>query len=162
MSGEEPGAQAAATQSPALAAARTERAGLHQCMGALEEAVASPAVGREREWVREVHNRLVELGAAFERHIAVTEGPGGLFEEVHKAAPRLTHGVERLADDHREIRAAIGRALDAIRDRADMLPETPGDGREAVLDLLDQLMRHRQLGADLIYEAYQVDMGAGD
>lgn len=163
MTTEQPGDTVNLDESTALAAARTGRADLHYYMGQLEHAVSAPVAGKPSDWVKHVHDTLVELGGSFERHIAITEGPGGLFEEVHSAAPRLAHGVNQLAADHREIREAIARALDAIRDRTDVVPlEAQADGREAVLEVLKLLMRHRQLGADLIYEAYQVDVGVGD
>jgi hypothetical protein len=146
-----------------LAEVRSGRADLHEFMQLLEEAVAKPAPGRTQEWAQQVHETLVELGASFERHIAITERPDGLFEELTKAAPRLAGGVKKLAEEHREIRAAIARAIDAVRDRTAVVPgDTEVEGREAVLELINQLMRHRQRGADLIYEAYQVDVGVGD
>jgi hypothetical protein len=142
---------------------RAGRAHLHEYMHQLEEAIAKPAPGRSDPWVKHVHSTLVDLGAAFERHIAITEGPGGLFEEVTQAAPRLTGGVTKLAEEHKTIREAIAIAIDAVRDRSDAAPNSPTtEGREAVLDVINRLMRHRQRGADLIYEAYQVDVGVGD
>ena len=36
------------------------------------------------------------------------------------------------------------------------------DLRERATGLLGHLVRHRQRGADLIYEAYQTDIGGGD
>jgi hypothetical protein len=132
-------------------------------MNALENAVAAPTPGRAADWAHAVHETLVQLGASFERHIAITERPEGLFEEITKAAPRLAGGVAKLAQEHREIREAVARAIDAVRDRSSVVPgNSLTEGREAVLDLINRLMRHRQRGADLIYEAYQVDVGVGD
>jgi phosphomannomutase len=142
---------------------RSGRADLHEYMQLLEEAVAKPLPGRSELWAKHVHETLIELGASFERHIAITERPDGLFEDLTKVAPRLAGGVSKLAEEHREIRAAIGAALDAVRDRASVVcVDADLDGREAVLAVINRLMRHRQRGADLIYEAYQVDVGGGD
>ena len=142
---------------------RAGRAHLHEYMHLLEAAIAKPAPGRNDAWVKHVHSTLVDLGAAFERHIAITEGPDGLFDEITKAAPRLAGGVGKLADEHKAIREAIAVALDAIRHRSEAAPDSPEtEGREAVIEVINQLMRHRQRGADLIYEAYQVDVGVGD
>lgn len=149
--------------SEALAQARTGREDLHGYLHRLEHAVAKPASGRTAEWAAQVHETLVELGASFERHIEITERPDGLFDEVMRAAPRLSDGVQRLAEEHRQIRGAISRAIDAVRDRTSVVPGTTEvEGREAVLDVLARLMRHRQRGADLVYETYQVDIGVGD
>jgi nucleotide-binding universal stress UspA family protein len=143
---------------------RAGRAHLHDYMYQLEEAVAKPAPGRGEAWAKEVHSTLVDLAAAFERHIAITEGPDGLFEDIMLTAPRLAGGVAKLAAEHKEIRLALATAIDAVRERSDAAPKDgpETEGREAVLDVINLLMRHRQLGADLIYEAYQVDVGVGD
>ena len=75
--------------------------------------------------------------------------------------PRLAHAAEKLRVEHAVISAAIDRGSVAVRSAG----EDPGgveDAREAVLKLLQQLIRHRQRGADLVYEAYNVDIEAGD
>jgi hypothetical protein len=153
-----------AKTSQTLEEVRAGRADLHEYMHQLEDAVAKPAPGRNVLWAKEVHSTLVDLAAAFERHIAITEGPDGLFEDITLTAPRLASGVAKLADEHRDIRAALAAAIDAVRERSDAAPAhgQEADSREAVLDVINLLMRHRQLGADLIYEAYQVDVGVGD
>lgn len=155
-----PDVDPATMSSGALAEARARRADLHTVIVALEAAIAAPAPGRSPDWAEHVHDALVEVGAAFERHIAVVEGPDGLFEEVTHAAPRLANDLDRLRAEHLEIRAVIVHALDAVRETAGV-PRTD-DGREAVLAVLDRLMRHRQHGADVVYEAYAVDIGTGD
>lgn len=160
---EAPERETDATRSAALREAKAKRADLHQVIVELEKAIAAPASGRAEEWSEHVHDALVEVGGAFERHIAAVEGPRGLFEEVTQAAPRLRNGLLRLEEEHRAIRAAVADALDAVRllGGADTAQATDR-GREAVLGVLDQLMRHRQHGADVVYEAYAVDIGTGD
>lgn len=150
-----------ATASAALADARRQRADLHEVIVALEAASAAPAATRQADWSSTVHDALVEVGAAFERHIAVVEGPSGLFDEVTETAPRLANALERLRAEHLDIRAVIVGAVDAVRLVAGR-QAPPDQGREAVLLVLDRLMRHRQHGADVVYEAYAVDIGTGD
>jgi hypothetical protein len=145
----------------ALERARRRRSDLHGVLVELESALAAPAAGRVAAWSLRVHEGLVELGAAFERHIAVTEGPEGLFGSVMSRAPRLAGTIDELSRQHRRIRQSVGDALDAVHRAADAA-EPPAASREAVLDLIEQLMRHRQHGADLVYEAYAVDIGGGD
>jgi hypothetical protein len=154
-----PGATAA---SQAIADARRQRADLHTTIMALEEATAAPASGRKAEWSARVHDALVDVSGAFERHIAVVEGPEGLFEEVTQAAPRLANALERLHTEHLEIRRCLVEALDAVRLITGRTTSPADDGREAVLTVLDRLMRHRQHGADVVYDAYSIDIGTGD
>jgi hypothetical protein len=110
-----------------------------------------------------VHDTLVDLAATFERHIAVTEGDSGFLAEIADHSPRLINAIQRLCDEHerisdeltltlRHVRRMGGRSNDA--DIAAM--------RDQVTTLLTDLVRHRQHGADLVYEAHAVDIGGSD
>jgi hypothetical protein len=77
----------AADRPAAVERARGPRADLRAALLALETAAARPAPNRLGSWAMQVHDALVDLNAAFERHIAVTEGPEGLLEEIRRAAP---------------------------------------------------------------------------
>ena len=93
------------------------------------------------------------LATEFALHVEVTEGPNGLHQAILAGDLRLANQVGALAAEHAEIAAEI--AAFSIADEAD-------DGRTRGHRLLDRIARHRQRGADLIYEAYQVDLGGGD
>ena len=74
---------------------------------------------------------------------------------MRRRAPRLDHLCHRLTQDHATIVTELASATAAL-DRG------VAEAREAVLSLLAHVARHRQLGADLIYEAYAVDLGGSD
>ena len=143
------------TVSPAVESARTRRADLHAVLVELEHAIAAAAPGREEAWTEQVCAALDSLAAAFAEHVAATEAVDGLFEQVRRRAPRLDHHTQRLARDH----GTITQELAAARASVD---QGVAEAREAVLSLLAHLARHRQLGADLVYEAYAVDLGGSD
>ena len=133
------------------------RAELRGSMAALEQALAAPAPGRGGTWAERVDAALVELSADFREHIAVTEGPDGLHGAVLVASPRLSAAVRRLVDDHAVIAGLVADLLTRVR------PPVP-DGEVGAIRalgtaLLGRLARHRQHGADLIYQAYDVDLG---
>jgi hypothetical protein len=142
---------------PGLDGLRRVRAELAGSMAALEQALAAPTPGRHAAWAERVDVALVELSADFGEHVAVTEGSDGLHDAVVDAAPRLSNSVRRLAGEHTTIRGLIADLLQRVRP-----PAAAGDV-EAIRDLgtalLGRLARHRQIGADLIYQAYQVDLG---
>jgi hypothetical protein len=93
------------------------------------------------------------LASEFALHVEVTEGPGGLHQAILAGDLRLANQVAALAEEHGAIAADIA-ALAAA-------PDAP-DATERGTDLVDRLDKHRQRGADLIYEAYETDIGGGD
>jgi hypothetical protein len=154
---------------PGLDALGRLRAELRGSMAELEQALAAPAPGRGGAWAERVDAALAELAADFREHVAVTEGPDGLHGAVLATAPRLANSVGRLIGEHAVI---VGLVDDLLRLAGDTGTGT-GTGSDAQADaaaeagairqlgtaLLGRLARHRQHGADLIYQAYQVDLG---
>lgn len=147
-----------AWESHSLEVARKRRAELRDSMFVLEHALAAPAPGRMGDWAHLVGASLHQLRADFHEHIEATEGPDGLYQDILSSAPRLANAVGRLLREH----ADICTALDALALHAQNLR---GDAfgvcgmREIATNLLGQLVRHRQRGADLVFEAYQTDIG---
>jgi methylthioribose-1-phosphate isomerase len=136
---------------------RRRRAELLESMRAVEQALSAPAPSREAAWAERVHVSLVELSADFRTHIEVTEGEDGLYSEVRTTAPRLSGAVARLTGEH----AQISELLDGMLTRAAQ-PDAAEDVdtvRELGTALLSRLLRHRQRGSDLVFEAYQADVG---
>jgi hypothetical protein len=136
-----------------LQVARRHRAMLLRGIQAFEQALAAPA--RDPGWRERVDVRLYGLRSAFAEHIVVTEGPEGLYAELLDYAPRLARQVHVLVREH----AAVVSTMSTLQRRAH-LPETTVDElRGWSSDLLRELSRHRQRGADLVYEAYETDIG---
>lgn len=153
----------AADSAAAVDQARSARADLRATLVALEDAAAHPAPHRLSEWAMTVHDALVDLGGAFERHIAVTEAPDGLLERIKSEAPRLAAPVSGLVDEHQQLRRRISETVDLARQAAERTDTGAAqEVRQAVTDLMGAIVRHRQTGSDLVYEAYAVDIGAGD
>jgi len=127
-------------------------------MDEVERSLARPAIGRELEWSENLDIQLRKLSSALEQHVVTTEGPKGLLTQIVEAAPRLQHRVDIALDDHIQLRRQLGAALDSLSTETRKVDEL----REQVTRLLGDLTRHRQLGADLIYEAYSVDIEGAD
>lgn len=143
-----------------LRVARAQRADLRKAMIGLERSLARPAPGRVTEWSDRVHEALITLAATFERHIAVTEGDSGVLAEIAEHSPRLINAIERLATEHERIRRELSSTMAHIR----RLPAHASDDdietlRDHVTVLVTDLVRHRQHGADLVWEAHAVDIG---
>jgi hypothetical protein len=145
-----------------LDAVRERRAGFRTAMSNLERAVAAPGPGRVDEWVIGVRDALDALRDVVDRHIFATEAPGGFLDEIVETEPRLANGSQRLREEHGEIVDAISAASARLRARPSFAPDEWVEAmRDRLLALLAVLVRHRQRGADLVYEAFDVDIGGG-
>lgn len=140
--------------------ARSSRLGLRNAVGSVERTLAAPASGRSDAWAKDLAGELQGLAIAIDQHIALTEAPNGLLEDIVRQEPRLAKRVERARAEHQSLRETVERTLAAVpRDGAGV---DVAHARDMVVELLTAVVRHRHLGADLVYEAYNVDMEAGD
>jgi hypothetical protein len=129
---------------------------LHGSLVALEAALSAPITEGQR-WCLGMRMALDRLAFTLADHVEETEAPGGLLDEIDHASPWLHARVERLRRDHVDLVARTGEILDRCH-----APFRPDEVREDVLDLLGRLVRHRHEGADLLYDAYELDLSAGD
>jgi hypothetical protein len=143
-----------------LHAVRARRAELRETINLMEAALAAPARGRAVVWGEVVHASLMMIADDFGAHVEVTEGPGGLHQAILAGDIRLANAVEALTAEHAQIAEEIATLV------ADSQPPVTendvDDVRERATRLLGHLVRHRQRGADLIYEAYATDVGGCD
>lgn len=135
--------------------ARVRRHMLGEAFTGLEAVVAGPLASEG--WLEAVTEGLAELRRALEEHIEVTEGPGGLLEEIVSVAPRLAGETGLIEVEHRQLLETLERAESAAVCSTDAKAI-----RNRVMVIIPQLSLHRQRGADLVYEAYNVDIAAGD
>ena len=140
-----------------LESLRRRRAELRESMSALEQALAAPATDRKLVWAERVHVALVELSADFREHIAVTEGPDGLYHGVLTTAPHMSSSVAGLTREHILIKKMADQLLTLLSEPTAI--EHVDGARDLGTKLIAKLSRHRQRGADLVYEAYQTDIG---
>lgn len=135
---------------------RRRRGELRDSMTAVEHALASAAGVGGAHWAGRVEAALVELSGDLRGHIAITEGPDGLYHELEQHAPRLSGPVGQLTREHGEIMGRLEDLLAGVEAAGDI----DVDGvRRTGTELLVALMRHRQRGADLVFEAYDIDIG---
>jgi hypothetical protein len=142
---------------PALEAAARRRRELREALVTFEDALASPIRDREA-WRLEVIDALEGLRRAFGIHVTETEGPNGLYAEMEEIASHVAAKARRLREEHPTIAAALaeaGKRLD------EPLPDDAAVHalRDDLQRLMGRIVRHRQYGADLVWEAYAVDIG---
>ena len=135
---------------------RAKRAELRDSVAAVEEALAAP-VARGGAWRERVRAALAELQHDLRDHVELTEAEDGLHDRIREAAPRLSTPIERLAREHHELAEKVSGYL-AVLEHGGTTADLPAF-REEVTALCGRLVRHRQRGSDLVYEAYNVDIG---
>lgn len=145
---------------PDLGEVRRNRAGVRRICAELESALAEPSRTDPRHWSEVVSEVVDALASAFRRHVEITESANGLLVEMVAVSPRLSSHADRLRRDHSQILSEIQH----LRGRASHLSDAVGvdEVRSRGLDLLRHISEHRHLGAELVNEAYLVDIEAAD
>lgn len=134
--------------------ARSRRTALRAAMEGLEDAVAGPSAVVD-VWTQGVRDALDAVRSALQAHIDEVEAPDGLLADVAETSPRLTAAANALSTDHAALLGAWDRAAAAL----DAEPIDTVKVRRRVVALLGRLTLHRQAGSDLVYEAYNTDIG---
>lgn len=142
------------TSEESLANVVRHRSQLGDAMKQVEEAAAAPA--GKQSWAADLSQRLQQLETAFDQHITEVQSPTGILNQVVDQAPRLQNATEHLKREDDRIAKSID---DVIETAAEGSADVVIDLRESVMEVLVDLARHRQQGADLLYEAYAVDIG---
>lgn len=134
---------------------RLRRAELGESMLAVEQLMAESA-DSDSDWTARLHPALTRLREDFQVHIEVTEQPGGLYDSLREDAARLAGALRKLQDEH----PGLADLIDALLARLSGDPSlVRADVTAEAKELLRRLGHHRQRGADLIFEAYQLDVG---
>ncbi|MEM7141850.1 MAG: hypothetical protein AAF548_12545 [Actinomycetota bacterium] len=142
----------------ALDHARVRRVALGDAADLIEELIARP--GSDPRWTVRVADALQGLRHAFDAHVVEVEGDDGLLPRLRRDAPRVANGVGRMEKEHITIAADLEATAALVRScDGDCDADTVDRIRESVVDLLRSISRHRQKGADLVYAAYNVDIG---
>jgi hypothetical protein len=139
-------------RSGALRAAAEKRIELKQALSMVEIAAASPS--GESGWRDALRRALEALQVALVEHVEEVEGDDGLLAELMATEPRLANRIGQLQDEHPKLCSQVAASLKAVTSVSDV-----DDLRDEVLDSLTAIVRHRQKGADLVYEGYSVDIG---
>jgi hypothetical protein len=136
---------------------RRRRAELLESLKLVEEALAAAAIGRSAVWGERVNGAVDQLARDFAVHIDVTEGPDGLHQTILSGDLRLANAVQALTNEHAVIRGAIADLCTATG--AAVAGTDVSEIREQANLLMGRIIRHRQRGADLVYEAFHTDIG---
>lgn len=135
---------------------RARKDALQEAAVALESSLAEPST--TAQWRDGVRTALDQAQQVLEQHIADTSGPAGLPASVVRSSPRLSGPAQRLASEHDDLvqrqQAVAGLVADP-----DVTPERVRDEAADMAALMMQHVRHAQ---DLLVDAVEEELGAGD
>jgi hypothetical protein len=145
---------------PSFGAARARRFELGEAATGIEIFLARPA--SDPMWSLRMWEALGELRSSFDMHVDEVERPDGLLPRLVSDEPRLANGVSVMYSDHGEIDLRLTQLAELICVCTPACEHTPVEEvRVETVDVLSLISLHRQAGADLVYEAYNVDIGGG-
>lgn len=134
------------------------RSRLKAAMSQLDSALAA---GREQPattWLSSLGDACTTLSEALRRHVALHEGPDSFHSEILRAQPHLAPRVSWLQRDH----AQLHSHLESFRRQIDLAGSTAVPTAElhrAGNALLHLFSRHRRRGADVVWDAFEFDLG---
>jgi hypothetical protein len=112
-------------------------------------------------WLETLRSGLRQLRTDLHEHIAATEGPDGLYDEVGRSDPRLACTATRLRREHGRLSAIV----DELSAGAAHEPVDPGwlnSARPRIRDLVRQWGSHRRRDTQLAYDSVSLDIGGQD
>jgi hypothetical protein len=123
----------------------------------------------------EMLSAVTDLDRVWTAHTAATEGADGMLAQVLADCPRLAGSVQRLRSEHEAVATRLHAVRNGLAATAAPDPTEPADPtewrdpvrdaervHERLGDVLDAVDRHRRAGRELLYTAYQVDLGLGE
>ena len=149
------------SQHAAIATNREDRRRSLDALHEVESSAANAAPGREGEWVAYVRGALGVLEEALSTQALHSAGSDSPLTDIEVQEPRLRNRVVQLRRRYEDLQQRLAE----LRSQLDVSgPEgiDIADVRRRLERLAGELRYQRAREADLVYEAYTVDLGAGD
>lgn len=140
-----------------IQAARQRRVALHEAMIEFETAITAPSAAPT--WVEQVGEGLSDVASALAKHIAEVDRGDGIIAKALDVAPWLESHAQILRDEHDQLTAHLQRLEHLFGRMESSDANAVAAMREESYDFLRHLSRHRQNGAELVYDAYDMDIG---
>jgi hypothetical protein len=139
----------------------TQRGDRARSLGALqhfERLAGAAGPGREHAWLEDMR------ASAFELEVALTverSDDDELVNDLERAEPRLRHRIDALRRRYRDLAEAV-HDIRVTLEECEPEELDVADLRRTLDQLATELRYLRAREADLVYDAFTVDLGAGD
>jgi hypothetical protein len=150
-----------AEESLALAENRSDRERSLHALHELELRAGSPAPGREAQWLGQVLHSLDTLEEMLATQHENSADCDSMLSDIQRDQPRLHNRVVQLRRDYRDLHEAVRR----LHTQLEATPPDDihfADVRQQLDRLATEIRYQRAREADLVYEAFNVDLGTGD
>lgn len=142
---------------PDLEAVRQRRVTLRASTEHLKKALATAVADPTDRSCADISGPARELQRCLAMHIEATEGSDGFHSEILTVAPRLAHDVEILVREHSQLAIMMADIVSCSAQ------ESTVGNIDAIQRIATRLFaaisRHLQRGSDLVYEAFESDLG---
>jgi chromosome segregation ATPase len=132
-----------------------------RAMRELEKALAQPSYERRKVWRENVSRVLEQLQVVLRETRETADQEDSLLTVLAAEFPRLQPRCESLRGEYDAIQERIKELREQIADREPCSSDIAGI-RQKLADLLTAIRHVQAEETELIYEAYQVDIGGGD
>ena len=141
-----------------LTTKRADRARTLDALQDVERRAGAAGPGREDAWLDALRDSAFELEVA----LTVERSDGNeLLDDIERAEPRLHYRIVQLRNQYRDLAEAV-HGLRVTLEESESQELDVADVRRTLDQLATELRYLRAREADLVYEAYTVDLGAGD
>lgn len=144
----------------ALAAVQERRDDFYEAILGLERAMAAAAGDDAAGWAARATTATLDLRSVLRQHVTETEAQGSFYDDITENYPNLAHAAAKLRAEHGPLHDGVAQlveTLSTVRDDAGV-----EQARAEALELLKAMLMHRHRGAELVFDAYNVDVAPGD
>ncbi len=141
---------------------RSERVRILMASHRTEAALTAPAPARESQWKNHVYQSLNLLRASLREASQRGESAGGLIADLKSVGEKYYHRVGLLQQEFDEMIRRCDAMIEHLRSQGHEESIDYADIRQRVSWLLTSLKHHQAREADLVFEAYGLDIGIGD
>ncbi len=138
---------------------RSERVRILMASHRAESCLTAAAPGREYAWKDSVQNALSLLRASLHEASGRGESAGGLIAALKTEDAGYSHRIDRLQQEFGEIVRRCDSTIEHLAYQGKDESIDFADIRQRVTWLLTSLKHHQAREADLIFEAYGLDIG---
>jgi hypothetical protein len=134
------------------------RSRLKEAMSSVRSALDASITHGPEAWLADLALGLDSLRSALSHHIEIHEGADSFHGEILRSQPHLAARVTWLQRDH----VTLSATLEAFRRRVGEAGVAAADHtgiRRKGDELLHGFVRHRRRGADLVWDAFEFDLG---